>query len=300
MLQRNRIDLVHSQGARADFFARIASRLAGISHVLCTIAMPVEGFEVNLFKKKIYRFMDRLTEPFVERFIVVSESLKKTLVDGRGISAERVVRIHNGIECDEFLPDLKISNLRQQWGITPEVLVIGAVGRLVWQKGFEYLIQAIPEVVQILPNCRFLIVGEGPLRKTLEELATSLNVTEKVIFTGFTSDIKQVMANVDLLVIPSILEGFPMVTLEAMAMQKPIVATHIPGIIEQISDGEEGILVSPRNPSGLANAILLLMTDGELASKVGDGARKKVERKFSVERMVAETEKVYRSILNNT
>jgi glycosyltransferase involved in cell wall biosynthesis len=262
--------------------------------------MPVEGFEVNPLRKRTYRIMDRLTEPFVGRFIVVSESVRQILVAERQISTERVVKVYNGVELDQFYPATRKSTLRKAWGIGADEIVIGSVGRLVWQKGFEYLLRAIPKITENQPNSRFLFVGEGPLRNRLEDLAKSLNILQKVIFTGFLAEVNEVLANIDVLVIPSVLEGFPMVTLEAMAMQKPIVATHIPGISEQISDGEEGILVPPKDPRALAQAILLLAKDKELASKVGNSARQSAEKKFSVEKMVAETEKVYRCILNDS
>jgi glycosyltransferase involved in cell wall biosynthesis len=107
------------------------------------------------------------------------------------------------------------------------------------------------------------------------------------------------LSTIDILVIPSLLEGFPMVTLEAMAMAKPIIATNIDGITEQIADRVNGILVSPKDPSALSKAIVQVLSDRELARSVGLTARKKVEQEFSVERMVSETEKVYLSLLKN-
>jgi glycosyltransferase involved in cell wall biosynthesis len=221
IIQNNKIDLVHSQGARADFFARIAGRLAGVPHIFCTIAMPVEGFDVGLLQKKAYRFMDQLTERYVERFIVVSDSLKQMLMKGRGIPAHQVVRIYNGIELNQYHPDAQYGNLRKELGIPQDVPFIGAIGRMVWQKGFEYLIQAIPDIVRLVPEAMFLFVGDGPLRERIEALSKELGVRDNMIFTGFRSDIKEMLSTIDILVIPSLLEGFPMVTLEAMAMAKP-------------------------------------------------------------------------------
>ena len=128
-------------------------------------------------------------------------------------------------------------------------------------------------------------------------LSKELRVRDNIIFTGFRSDIKEILSVIDLLVIPSLLEGFPMVTLEAMAMAKPIVATSIDGITEQITDGVNGILVPPKDPSALAKAIIKVINDKESARNMGLSARKKVEREFSVEKMAAETEKVYMSLL---
>ena len=296
----HRVSLLHSQGVRADFFARIAGKITGVRHIVCTIAMPVEGFDVGPLRKKTYQFFDRLTERWVARFIVVSDSLKRTLIEGRGIPAQRVVRIYNGIELDQYRPVLEQVNVRNQWGIPQEVSLIGAIGRMVWQKGFEYLIECIPEIVRTYPDTKILIVGDGPLLDGLKALSGRLGVEKNIIFTGFQSDIKEILSAFDLLVVPSLLEGFPMVTLEAMAMAKPIIATNIDGITEQITNEENGILVPPRDPDALAKAVIRVLADKEGGKTMGLAAREKVEQEFSVEKMVAETEKIYMSLLKDS
>lgn len=297
IIRNNKIDLVHSQGARADFFARVAGRLAGVPNILCTIAMPVEGFDTGPLRKKIYRFMDWLSERYVERFIVVSDSLKKTLIKRRGISTHQIVRIYNGIELEQYRPNSEYGNLRKEWGVPEDVALIGAIGRMVSQKGFEYLIKAIPAIMKSFSKAKIVIVGDGPLKEGLEALGEGLKVKSSLIFTGFRSDIKEILSAIDILVIPSLLEGFPMITLEGMAMAKPIVATNIDGITEQITDGINGILVPPKDPSALAKAVIRVLKDKEWARAMGLSARGKVEQDFSVEKMVAETEKVYVSHL---
>jgi len=297
IIRQNKIVLVHSQGARADFFARVAGRIANAPHILCTLAMPVEGFDVGFLRKKIYRLADQISARYVERFIVVSDSLRTTLIEGRGIPSQRVVRIHNGIELNQYHPDLTETSLRNNWGIPPSAPLIGAIGRMVWQKGFEFLIQAIPAIIRDIHEVRFLFVGDGPLKSDLERLVRQLDISHKVIFAGFRPDISRVLSAIDILVVPSLLEGFPIMTLEAMAMAKPVVATRIQGITEQISDGMDGILVSPKNSEALTSAVSKILLNKELASKLGKTARKKVETCFPVEKMVGETEKVYLSVL---
>jgi glycosyltransferase involved in cell wall biosynthesis len=299
IIRNEKIDLLHSQGTRADFFARIAGKLSSIPHIICTVTMPVEGFDVGPIRKGIYRFADRLSERYVDRFIVVSDYLRNALIERRGLPPESVIRIYNGIELDHYLPygEGEPASLRDQWNIPQDVPLIGAVGRMVWQKGLKYLIQAAPAIKQVRPEVWFLFVGEGPLRPDFESLAHQLNVHDRVVFTGFRSDIQQILSTIDILVAPSLLEGFPMITLEAMAMSKPIVATQIQGIVEQISDEEEGLLVPSRNPEALARAVLRLIHDKNLSSRVGATARRKVESCFSVQEMVRETGRVYLSIL---
>lgn len=297
IIQRHKVDFVHSQGARADFFARIAGRISRIQHNICTIAMPVEGFDVEFWRKMIYRSFDRLTGRYVERFIVVSDALKKDLIEIGGIPGSKIVRIYNGIELNHYHPDAESVRIRNAWNIPRDVPLIGAVGRMVWQKGFESFIKAIPEVVQAVPDAKFVFVGDGPIKDPLIVKSEQLNVRDRILFAGFRSDIKEVLSAVDLLVVPSLLEGFPMVTLEAMAMAKPVVATSIDGITEQITDDENGLLVPPKDHRTLAAAILRLIQDKELSKKLGVSARRRVEQEFSVDKMVAETEKVYLSLL---
>ncbi len=297
IIKNNKIDLVHSQGARADFYTRIAGRVAGSPHNFCTIAMPVKGFDVKPLRKIIYRTIDSFAERYVQKFIVVSDALKRVLIEKRGISEHKVVRIYNGIELDQYQPNADCSNSRKKWNISQESPVIGAIGRMVWQKGFEFLIRAIPEVIQAVPDVKFIFVGDGPLRGKLGALSEELGVRDKVIFAGFRNDIKEVLSAVDLLAVPSLLEGFPMITLEAMAMARPIIATHIDGTTEQITDGENGIIVPPKDHIALAEAILRLIQDKEFSKKLGVTARQRVKQRFSVEKMIKETEKIYLSII---
>ena len=151
--------------------------------------------------------------------------------------------------------------------------------------------------MEATPDARFLLVGDGSLRPDLENLARELEVDDRVIFTGFRSDIQQLLFTFDVLVVPSLLEGFPMITLEAMAMATPVVATRINGITEQIVDGKEGILIPPRNPEALATAVQRLIKHKQLGTKLGTAARRRVEISFSIAAMVRETEQVYSSLL---
>lgn len=296
IIKKNKVDFIHSQGARADFFARVAGRIAGIPYNICTIATPIEKFDIGVLRKGIYRFIDRLTESSVDRFIVVSDSLEKLLTSKRGISAKRVVKIHNGIELHKYHPAYNSGKLRIELGISQDVPLIGSIGRIIWSKGLEYLIEATKEIFILYPQARLLIVGEGPFKNKLVLKCKKLGIINNVIFTGFINDIREILSSIDLLVFPSLSEGFPMVVLEAMAMGKPIVATRIDGITEQISDGKEGLLVPPKDPSALAEAVSKLIGNRKLAKSMGLAARKKAEAEFSVEKMIAETEKVYQSL----
>ena len=304
IIETKNIQIVHSQDGRADFFARIAGKIANVPIIISSVAMLVEGYDVNIFRKVLYILMDRWSERCVDKFIVLSEVLRHTLIERHGIEPEKIVKIYNGIEIDEYKPNnergirIEDSGLRKEFGFRNDVPVIGTIGRLVWQKGFEYLIKAIPKIVKDLPEAKFLIVGEGPLREKLEELGKRLKVKDNIIFTGFRSDIKEILASIDVLVMPSLLEGLPMVLLEGMAMAKPIVATNIDGISEVLENGKTGLLVPPKDTDTLAEAIIEILNNKTKASHLGQNARKIVEEKFSVEKMVEQIEWVYEGLLN--
>ncbi len=300
MIRQEGIDIVHGQGGRAEFYARLASKVAGSAKYVSTIQMPVEGYDVPALQRGIYCFFDRITEKYVDRFIVVSDVLKRQMIEGHGVPAEKVVRIYNGIETNLYDPADGAdgsSRFRAGMGFRPEDRLVGAIGRMVWQKGFEYLIRGIPDVLKACPQARFLFVGDGPLRESLQALSSRLGSGGSVFFTGFQRDIRHILSALDLCVIPSLREGFPMVTLEAMAMARPIVATNIDGITEQMTDGREGFLVPPEDPTSLARAVSTVLLDRSLAQEMGRQARLTVERKFPVEKMIEETEGVYQSLI---
>ncbi len=295
LLRKYNISLIHSQGARADFLARMVCGIK-IPHV-CTLTTPVEGFDVRPLRKKIYRFADYISELFVDKFIVVSDELQKLLICKRKISPCKVVRIYNGIETDLFKPEDSQKDIRKKFGISPNMRLVAAIGRMVWEKGFDDFIRAVPFVVSAIPNIKFLFVGEGPCMAGLISLSEKSGIQEHVIFTGFRKDVKEILSGIEILVVPSLLEGCPMVTLEAMAMEKTVIASNIPGISEQISDGENGRLIPPKDSAALSKVIIEMLNDSKSAGKMGKAARKRVEEKFSVARMLSETGQVYRTLL---
>ena len=301
LLRDEKIDIIHSQGARADFYARLAAKLGEKkTKVINTVAVLVEGYDAGILRKKVYCALDRFSEMYVDKFIAVSEVLKEKLITTHSIPEQKIVTIYNGIELQEYRNhdfDRSCREIRKEFCIEDGAFLIGAIGRMVWEKGFEYLIRCIPEIIKTFPKVKILLVGDGPRRERLEALGERLKIKNNIVFTGFRSNIREILSAIDILVVPSILEGFPMITLEAMAMAKPIIATNIDGITEQITDGENGILVPPKNPEAIAKAVIRILADKESSKAMGLEARKKVEQEFSVEKMVRETEKVYLSLL---
>jgi len=303
IIKTKNVRIVHSQGGRADFFARIAARISNVPIIISSMAMLVEGYDVSILRKGLYVSIDRWTERWVNKFTVLSEAMRRSLIERHKIPPENIVKIYNGIEIEEYNPDLKeLRNKKLEskraLGLKNDVPVIGAIGRLVWQKGFEYLIRAAPGVLKKCPEARFLIVGEGPLKNKLILTSEKLNVADRIIFTGFRSDIKEILASIDVLAMPSLLEGLPMVLLEAMAMAKPIVATRIDGVIEVLENSKTGLLVPAKNSHALAEAIVGILNDKAKANFFGQNAREAAKEKFSVKKMVEQIELAYEKLLH--
>lgn len=302
IVRRSRFAIVHSQGARADFVARLAC--LGLPRVrqVCTVQMPVEGFDVPGPRRALYVALDRLTSRRVDRFIVVSRALERALVERRGVAPDRVRLIPNGVETAAYRPEGETATaartrLLAALRLPGEARLVGAVGRLVWQKGFEDLIEAMAGVGRRGQPAHLVIAGEGRLRGTLEESARRHGLSAAVHLVGFRKDVREVLAAVDVVAVPSRREGLPMVTLEAMALAKPIVATAIEGIVEQMDDEREALLVPPGDPPALAEAILRLLADADLGRRLGEAARRKAVAAFDVSRTVAATRRLYAALL---
>jgi glycosyltransferase involved in cell wall biosynthesis len=300
LVRARRIAIVHSQGARADFLTRLALLGRRGPRLVSTVQMPVEGFEVGPLRRALYRAADRLGRRRVDCFIVVSRALQRLLVEVRGIAPARVALVPNGVEADRLTPEARrqlAGPARRALGVTGEIPLVGAAGRLVWQKGFADLVAALPQVLGRVPTARLAIAGEGPLRNALAAQARAAGLADRVLLVGFQPDAARFLAGLDVLVLPSVREGFPMVTLEGMALGLPIVATAIEGVVEQIEHGAEGWLVPPGDPAALATALTRLLQDRPLAERLGQAARRRVLASFDVGRMLEATRRVYAGLL---
>jgi glycosyltransferase involved in cell wall biosynthesis len=296
LVRTGRFTVVHSQGARADFFARMASLVVPGVRLVSTVQMPVDGFAVSRVRGSVYRFFDRLARTRVDRFIVVSQALKRRLVESWGVPEARVALIHNGVETDRLVPASDSDDrrrLRQDLGLPEHARLLCAVGRLVWQKGFEHLLLALPGVLARVPEVGLAIVGEGPLRAELEGRARRLGLAERVRFLGFRSDVPSLLRGCDVLAVPSLQEGFPMITLEAMALGVPIVASDIEGVAEQLDHDREALLVPPGEPKALTGALLALLQDSALRRRLGEAARRRAVEAFDASRAISATRRLY-------
>src|SRR5581483_7191243 len=209
----------------------------------------------------------------------------------------RVVTIPNAVDLDRFSPASGPSMLRSELKLGPHVPVIGILGRFTEQKGHRYLFEALPSLIADFPDLQCLIVGDGPERPDLEQRARRLGVADHTWFLGVRRDIRNVLAGLNVLVVPSISEGMPYVVLEGMAMAKPIVATAVNGIPELLEDHVTGRLVPPRTVGALAGAIRDLLRDADVSEVYGRAARSAVEKRHSLDQWIATIERLYEDVL---
>jgi len=294
IMRKYKVDIVHTHLWGANLWGRLAAKLAGIKVIAAT------EHNVDVWKPWYYFEIDRLLQHLTDKIIVVSEKVKEFYVK-RGISEDKIEVVYNGISLSSpslpsyHLPGGTEENVKVEFGIRPEDKVLAVIGRLVEQKGHRYLFEAL-HLLDGRYKLKVLVVGDGPQREQLVSMARQLGMEDKVVFTGLRKDVNDILPAVDMLVMPSLREGLPMVLLEAMAAGVPVVATKVGGVPEIIEDGKNGLIVEPANVDMLKTAISEILDNDLLRKKIIDNGWKEVER-FSLTNMLNDTQRVYEKIL---
>lgn len=280
LLRRTRTDVLHTHTQlAANILGRVAARLAGarvVSH-----AHIESHFRPSRLARLYHGTLDNLTARLCIAVVAVSEDTRRALVE-QGYPAGRVVVVYNGVDLDAA-PASRPPGRR-----------VAEVARLAPVKGQRELISAL----RLLPEASLVLAGEdlergGAYRAELEAHAEALGVRDRVVFRGHDPRVTELLAEVDVVALPSTTEGLPMVLLEAMAHGKPVVATPVGGTAELVVDGETGILVPPGDVEGLAEALRRLLDDPALASRMGAAGRRRVEERFTADRMADRVLELY-------
>lgn len=293
-LRAKKLDIVHTHLIHGDLYGTLAARLAGVPFVVST------KHNDNAFRRqRFYAWLDRNLARYQDRIITISYHLKRFCVEVEGLPADKIVPIHYGLDMKAFLKSADDgAAVRTEFSIPVDAHLVGVVGRLTEQKGHTYLLEAFAEVVQTLPSAHLLVIGDGELSSNLEYQVTRLGLHDNVTFAGYRQDVSRIMVALDVMAMPSLWEGFGLVLLEAMAAAKPIVATRVSAIPEIVADGETGLLVPPKDPEGLARALLALLHDPARAQEMGRRGRRRLEERFTVARMVEQTQAVYENLVD--
>ena len=238
------------------------------------------------------RRLRRVLGPLVDRFVAVSDDLRRWLVNGVGLAAPKVVTIHNGVDTGRFSGDGREAG-RAALGAPPGAVVVGTVGRLDPVKDQAGLLEAFAQAHPGHPGAWLVVVGEGPCRTELMALAATLGIGPRVRFLGERTDVPLLLKGMDLFVLPSIAEGISNTILEAMATGLPVIATRVGGNPELVEDGITGALVPAQDRAALAGVLAAYLRDSGRRAAHGAAGRRRATGHFDLGRMATDYRQLY-------
>lgn len=292
-LKNNKISIIHTHLFLGGTIGRLAAILAGVPIIFHT------EHNTYYWKKSYHVWIDRSLSVFTKKIISVSQAVKDFTIKQEKIPKEKFVVIYNGIDDKEFSMIKYKNRIREEFKISPQIDIVGSIGRLVPQKGYEYFFYAAKEVKQKVRSVKFLLAGDGPLRSNLEELVKKMELSEDVVFTGFRRDLVEVIGAMDIFVLPSLYEGFGFSFVEALAMDKPVVATNVGPVPEIIKHNITGKLVPVKDFHTMAKEIIFLLKNKEMAQRLGRKGGEFVREKFTLKEMIKKTESLYNEYITS-
>jgi glycosyltransferase involved in cell wall biosynthesis len=293
-IRRRRIQIVHAYNFYGNVFATPPARL--VAPVVIASIRDRAPY-LTTMQKRVQRYACQ----FADCILVNADAVRDWLV-GDGYDSSKIAVIRNGVDLTRFDNLASPINLRRELGMPDDTPLVGVVSRLSRLKGLEHFLEAAAIVRSRVPAVRFVVVGEtNPMDRAylthLQEHATRCGVADYVTFTGLRVDVPAVLASLTVSVMPSLNEALSNVVLESMAAGAPTVATRVGGTPEAVIDGVNGVLVPPADSAALADAIVHLLRDPQLAAHLGRAARSRIADHFSVRRMVRATEDLYTELL---
>jgi glycosyltransferase involved in cell wall biosynthesis len=272
----------------ANIVGRIAGRQAGVPRV-------VSGIRVAERHCRWHLWIDRLTAGLVDRHVCVSQAVARFSAQRARLPKNKLVVIPNGVDVRRY-PAENGADLASL-GLGAGRRVVTYVGRLDRQKGVRWLVKTAPHWLGRLPDCDLLLVGKGPLRGTLERVCQERGISDRVRLTGWRSDVPEILAASDLLVLPSAWEGMPNAVLQAMASRLPVLATDVEGVRELLGPAADAQIVRYGDTKSFVDKLVALMSDRALASQLAQKNRLRAEREFPIERMVAGYQDLWESLV---
>lgn len=297
LIRRTRAQLVHAHGTRAALCALPAARLAGVPGLY-----TVHGWSCHRRGSALHEHLARSIETALCRtarhVVCVAHADHRQGVARGMLPVERSRVIPNGIEPKLLCPmPVARSRLRTELGVRQDEPLIGLFGRLTEQKAQRVFLRSARAVLDRFARARFVLVGDGEDRHALEALAKELELGERLILTGFRSDVPELLNAIDLFVLPSLWEGLPIALLEAMAVGVPAIASAVDGSVEVIEPGKSGLLVPPGEHEPLTQAIVSLLETPALAERLARAGQERVRRLYTLQSMIEATETLYTEML---
>jgi glycosyltransferase involved in cell wall biosynthesis len=298
LFRERRYQLVHTHSGKAGFVGRLAAKHACVPIIVHTIHGPSFYPHQNPFGNWLFRWAEQVAATWTTQFVSVADAMTEQYLAASVGLPSQYVTIHSGMNVASFLNARSDEKLRATLGLRDGDAVIGKVSRLFRLKGHKFLFEAAPRVVAAVPHAKFLLVGDGIYRERFEREARRIGMRERFVFAGLVppKEIPRYVALLDVLVHLSLREGLPRTLPQASACGKPVVAFDVDGAREACIDGETGFLVRAADASGLAAAVIRLLQDKALATRMGAQGRQLVKERFSEELMVCRIDELYQQL----
>jgi glycosyltransferase involved in cell wall biosynthesis len=285
LLHREKPDVVEIYGLRANIIGRLAAKIARVPVILTGV------LSTDDWRKWYHVWLDRATSWAVKGWIANAHACKQSLIEREKHPADRIRVIYDGIDVNYWTRNSDTSTrlaFRDSWGYNEDNIVFVTIANLRPDKGVQFLIEAIPEVVRKCSNVRFVLVGLDMMGGQLQRRCKQLKIEYAVTFAGFRKDIRDIYEAADATVLPSLREGLPICLIEAMSMELPVVATAVSGTPELVNDGVTGVLVPPKDVEALAKPLIKIASNSEQRKRMGLAAKRRVCEMFTIERMIEE------------
>lgn len=290
-IDHNKPTILHSHNYKSNFYAWRAASDRKIPWLITNHGKRL-GVMLSFYNRLNIFFMKK-----ADKIVAVSQSLADEMIR-QGISSAKIDVIDNGINLDRIANKRMGIEARKGFGLNGTHKIFGTVASLTLEKGHVYLLEAARHVIDKYPECRFVIVGDGPQRQSLEETTAHLGLNGKVTFTGSRSDIPEILSLLDVFVLPSLKEGLPMALLEAMAAKVPVIATNVGAVPKLIEDGVSGILIPPKDSQAISNAIMEVLSDEQRALNMAQKGFERVRDNYSSATMAQKYLALYNDLLS--
>ncbi len=297
-LRRRRYTIVHTHSSKAGLLGRMAARRAGVPIVVHTVHGWSFHEHMPAPLRRLYIALERFVAPMTDALVVVTDrDIDKGLRAGIG-RPEQYHLIRSAIPLDEFSPEkVDRAEVRTSLGLPVNAPVLGNVGRFSPQKNPLDWVRVAARVAREMPECRFLLVGDGTMRPQVEALLAEEGIADRTLLTGLRRDVPRMMAAMDLFLLTSLWEGLPRVIPQAMAMGVPVVANRADGTVEAVAHGRSGYLVTPGDLETMAACCLELLRDSQKRQEMGREGQRYARQEFDVRAMVAQIADLYEELL---
>ena len=299
-LRRARPDVLHCHFVRANVYGRLAARAAGVPVVINTLRGIDEYLTERRMSSRVVRLVERATLPLVDRYVCVSDAVRRNAIDTLGISADRIVTVLNALDLTPFgdpEPDDRRAT-RRELDLPDDAVVIASIGVLRPLKNHRLAIRLLQELRgRSATPVALVIAGDGPDRESLTALVAELGLARHVRVTGLVTDVPRLLRAVDVVALLSEAEGLPRVIMEAMAAGKPCVVSDRGGMPEAVIDGRTGFVRPLDDHAGIRDALARLVEEPELRRSLGRAGKDVARTRFSPVRLASEYETLYRELL---